>query len=389
MTREPVFYDTDSAKLGYTSSVTGAWISLDGSTPPPASGPISPPRALSATVDASRRCALAWRPPASGTAVAYQVHELRKHPDATLKATVTRDSRLSGGLSPFVFEYAVRAVAEDGSLSAFSNTVIVTVTAKGGSTAPGQPAGWDTAAPPTDPAPPVPEEPPVVPPTAPSTDVRYPMDLMPDYWKLTLPLWSPSSSSKVWEVLKDGTPDLDTFSHSEWFRLNAAKTGIEMGAFYEGAHTPNSMNVRCELREMNASGTDVATWSTTSGRHVLDVETQVDRLDGNHCVIAQIHGGDDDVTVWRLEGSTLWITAGDTAHGFQAMTDYQLGTRIRVGFDASGGKVRYFLNGQKVPFELSAADSSSYFKAGNYMQRKGAAGSKTFVTLYKAVVTHS
>ena len=224
--------------------------------------------------------------------------------------------------------------------------------------------------------------------TPPSTGVTYPMDLMPDHWKLTLAIAAASGSGPL-EVKKDGSPDLDTYVHDQWFKLNAAKDGIIMACPFDGVTTSGSSNVRTEFREMTADGKSNASWSVSSGTHTLEVDTQIDRLDGNHVVLAQIHGASDDLTVFRLEGTTLWITDGDTTHGYQARSGVALGTRMRLKIVAGGGKVKYYVDDVKVNFELSASDSGCYFKAGNYLQKKGSSGSWTQVTLRKAVCTHS
>ena len=180
--------------------------------------------------------------------------------------------------------------------------------------------------------------------------------------------------------------------------LNAAKTGIIMSSDYDGSHTEHSENTRMELREMVSNGQKKAAWSTRDGRHQCEIITQVDRLDGNHMVIGQIHGDNevkDDLAVFRLEGSSLWITArksADSHHDIRhPVTDsYELGTKIRIKFDVDdSGLCTYFFNDSQVWTHQLLEDSKSYFKAGAYLQRKGSPHSWGQVTLYKVTVTHS
>jgi hypothetical protein len=166
-----------------------------------------------------------------------------------------------------------------------------------------------------------------------------------------------------------------------------------MSSDYDGSHTPNSTNTRMELREMRNNGVDEAEWSTRGGRHQCEIVTQVDRLDGNHMVIGQIHGGeevDDDLTVFRLEGTSLWITDGNNSHAHRVTDSYQLGTKITIKFDVDGsGVCTFFVNGSQEWTLQLPRDTKSYFKAGAYLQRKGSPDSWGQVTLYKVTVTHS
>jgi len=176
-------------------------------------------------------------------------------------------------------------------------------------------------------------------------------------WKITLP------SGK--EIL---FPELATYS-DKFFYLNAAGDGVVFVAPSNGGTTPNSKKSRCELREMRGDGT-LASWATTSGTHSMEWEIAVNRLPvgKRHCVIGQIHGGDDDVTVVRLEDNTLWITDDDETHGYN-IGPYQLGERIRLGFFVQNGIIRYAINGAPLPYTQTKKKSRCYFKVGAYSQK--------------------
>lgn len=213
---------------------------------------------------------------------------------------------------------------------------------------------------------PVPDEPlPTVPPPAPAPALAYPADLFGKGWKVTLPLLS-DSGDKAWEVLQ---PALATYS-SPSLELGPDRRSAIFRAHHGAPTTKGSKNPRSELREMTADGLRLRNFSATAGRHTLDVDLAVNRLTRvkPHVVVAQIHGGDDDITVWRVEGSKLWITRGDESHGWLALDGLQLGQRLRLGFTVEGGKVRYRLTGQQIAHELKTTDGACFFKAGCYLQ---------------------
>lgn len=199
-------------------------------------------------------------------------------------------------------------------------------------------------------------------------------------WKLTLP------SGK--EIL---FPALAAHS-DKFFHMNDAGDGVIFIAPSNGGTTPNSRKSRCELREMRADG-KLASWSTTSGVHSMEWEIAVHQLpvDKRHCVIGQIHGGDDDVTVVRLEDSTLWITDDDETHGYN-LGPYQLGERIHLGFFVQNGVIRYAYNGNPVRYTQAKKKRNCYFKVGAYSQKDTDPAlpddDLAQVTLFSVVICH-
>ena len=195
-------------------------------------------------------------------------------------------------------------------------------------------------------------------------DARFPADVIDlKSWKVTLPI---REGDKVLEIKQ---PKLATFRHDSFFTVNSGGNGIRFRVFHGGGTTANSKNPRCELREMRSNGGE-AKWSIADGTHSMEVRGRVNRLTKvkPHVVIGQIHGGSDDVTVWRVEGKKLFITKGDDSHAHMVTDDFELGAEYTIKFEASNGKVRYRFNGQIVPFTLSSSASTCYFKAGNYLQ---------------------
>lgn len=225
------------------------------------------------------------------------------------------------------------------------------------------------------------------------------IDIIGRNWKLTLPT---GQAGKPAEVKMPALADY-TGPH---FSLNTTNDGVTFVAPTDGVTTKNSKNPRSELREMEANGAVMASWSSTVGAHSMEVELTIDELPRGgkpHVVVAQIHDKNDDVCVWRLEGNTtgdrstgkLWITDGDSPHAL-GVADVRLGERIRVGFHVQNGVIRFLFNGTVVAYEQRKKVTGCYFKTGCYNQSGGIVtpfddGSADFaqVTLYRQTVTHT
>jgi hypothetical protein len=351
----------------------------DVETPP---GELAPPAEFTAEFDpVTRKVTSTW----AAQADVVEYHELAADPENTLKESLARgvtvrvSSELRGG-----HEYVWAARSRRGNQVSEFVTRVMYVPRKGE-----QPGGEQ----------PDEEEPPVA--------GAYPLDVLTSKaWKLTTTFENPEAPGKVLEIFRDGRTkvrsggalvpaDLDTYTDAAHWRLNDTGTAIAITCPFDGFTTKSSSNVRWELRQMLADGTDEVEWSTTDGKkHRLVVDTQIDELAANHIVFAQFHGGDDDLTVGRAEPNadgrtfTIWITHGDTPHGYKAAEAVPLGQRFRFEMESDGaGGIHYWLDGAKVPHVYEARDSSVYGKAGLYLQRKGRPGSQGRVTLYDAYMT--
>lgn len=252
-----------------------------------------------------------------------------------------------------------------------------------------------TDPPPIVPPPPVVTPPPVVvppvatPPPPPPPPVtpkfRYPAQIVGPKWKVTL------ESGKDIKL-----PELATYSDSN-FRVSDDGHGAMLRCHYGSGTTPNSKNSRCEWREMSSDGKSLASWSSTSGHHQMNADFTADRLMDarNHVVVAQIHDDTNDLTVFRLEGTKLWITSGNTAHIHLVTSDFRLGVRHSVGFDVSNGVVSYTYDGKLVPFTQKIKASGLYYRHGCYAQANpdtAPGGKKTDyaqVTTFGLTVSHS
>ncbi|WUN29481.1 polysaccharide lyase family 7 protein (plasmid) [Streptomyces sp. NBC_00316] len=182
-------------------------------------------------------------------------------------------------------------------------------------------------------------------------------------WKITLPSGEPG---KPKEVLQ---PELTTFSVAPWFGVLDDCAGVQFRAAVDGVTTSGSGYPRTELREMTGDGTVKASWDPTQGTHTLTVREAVTALphDKPHVVSAQIHDADDDVTVFRLEGSNLYITKGDDTHYHLVTDSYELGTVFEAKFVVENGQVKAYYNGE-LETVIEHTEPGNYFKAGAYTQ---------------------
>lgn len=112
-----------------------------------------------------------------------------------------------------------------------------------------------------------------------------------------------------------------------------------------------------------------AGWSADSGTHTMVIRQAVTALprEKQHVVAGQIHDGSDDVSVFRLEGSNLYVTDQDNSRHKLVTDDYVLGTPFEAKFVVSGGTIRAYYNGV-LQTTLDADFSGGYFKAGAYTQ---------------------
>lgn len=180
-------------------------------------------------------------------------------------------------------------------------------------------------------------------------------------WKITLPIGSEGSPTEIKQ------PALDSYSHDPYFKVSG--NGVQFRAPVNGVTTSGSSYPRSELREMTNNGTSNASWSSTSGTHTLTVNEAIVKLPAEkpHVVGAQIHDADDDVSVFRLEGSSLYVTNGDTTHHKLVTSSYQLGTPFEAKFVVSGGQIKAYYNGV-LQTTISKSFSGGYFKTGAYTQ---------------------
>jgi len=182
-------------------------------------------------------------------------------------------------------------------------------------------------------------------------------------WKLTLPVGDADG-----DALEVRQPALTEYQLPPYFSTSEDCSSVVFRAPVSAATTTGSTYPRSELREMTGSGA-AAAWSSGTGVHVLRVDMAFTRLpnDKPHVVGMQIHDANDDIIVFRLEGSSLWLTNGDETHWALVTDQYRLGTRFRGGFEVAGGHVKAFYNDSLIG-TLTSDFEGAYFKVGAYTQ---------------------
>lgn len=226
-------------------------------------------------------------------------------------------------------------------------------------------------------------------PTEPPGDPILPSDhLNLTDWKLTLPV-NTSHAGSPDEYLQ---PELNGFQDTNFFRVNGTRDGVVFTAPCGGATTSGSGYPRSELREMVNNGSALASWSTTSGTHTMEITQAITHLPDvkRHVVAGQIHDAGDDVIVFRLEGSKLFVDENGN-DGPVLTTNYQPGEVFTVKFVAKNGGVECHYNGQYI-YTYSVSTSGCYFKAGCYTQSNTGTGDAPTaygeVVIYSLSVTH-
>ena len=109
-------------------------------------------------------------------------------------------------------------------------------------------------------------------------------------------------------------PLLDTYSHPDYFHVNAAGDGVVFSAPCGGATTSNSGNPRSELREMSGSdGLTEISWGMSDGlTHTLTCTFAINEMPiaKPEVVVGQIHDHDDDII--EIEATGFAPTTGTT-----------------------------------------------------------------------------
>lgn len=212
-------------------------------------------------------------------------------------------------------------------------------------------------------------------------------------WKLTLPVDDPDEDGQ--QPLEITQPELDGYTAEPWFVPLPDCDGVRFRNSVDGVTTPNSSYSRSELREMTDGGSELAGWSSTSGTHTMVIDQAITHLpnDKPHVVAGQIHDSDDDVTVFRLQGTSLYVTDGNTSTYHLITDEYELGTRFEAKFVVSDGAVRAYYNGE-YQTTIEKDFDGAYFKAGAYTQancgNSQPCDSSNFgeVVVYDVTVTH-
>jgi hypothetical protein len=194
-------------------------------------------------------------------------------------------------------------------------------------------------------------------------------------WKLDTPLLKDGATHDIHDPRGESRPvkwpeiatfedkDKVTNTHKGCFFVTDGD-GVVMRVHHGSPSTKSSWNPRCELQDMTA------TWAGDKhGTHTLTVVGKVNRLTKTTktVVLAQVHGKKDDVTVFRLEDTNLYVTEGDKVKHLVAK-DFALGKRYTLKIEVKDGKTKYWYNNRQVGPVTDNSDPKNFFKAGNYLQ---------------------
>jgi hypothetical protein len=211
-------------------------------------------------------------------------------------------------------------------------------------------------------------------------------------WKITLPVNAEGAfSGRPFEILQ---PQLRAFTSAPYFQVRG--DGVQFRAPVNGVTTSGSRYPRSELREMAENGTKNASWATDSGVHTMVIEQAITAVPASkrHVVAGQIHDGNDDVLVVRLEHPRLYVDHNGV-DGPVLTPSYTLGTRFTVKIEASNGEIRVYYNGSAMSADTyKKVGAGNYFKAGAYTQsnctRETVCTAENFgeVVIYRLEVSH-
>ncbi|KAL3895146.1 MAG: hypothetical protein SGCHY_004877, partial [Lobulomycetales sp.] len=132
--------------------------------------------------------------------------------------------------------------------------------------------------------------------------------------------------------------------------------------------TENSRYLRTEFREATEG------WSLQGPKRIMTVELSVDvNANVRGVVVAQIHGPGPipNVLLMMTPSGDLIVQdnqnrRGDPINAGNLITNYQLGTRIRLDIIAGDSQVAFKVNGIRSNIVLNSPYDGQYFKAGSY-----------------------
>lgn len=136
---------------------------------------------------------------------------------------------------------------------------------------------------------------------SPPPAAAYPAELLGGLhsWKLNQPTGPSNSADTV------SMPALAKFSSTPYFKLNAAKTGVNFRAPAGGSRTSaNTAYARSELREMKGDGSSPADWSCTGATRGMTLEQTLTHTTTHkaEASIAQIHDDVNDNLMVKYAG---------------------------------------------------------------------------------------
>jgi len=209
----------------------------------------------------------------------------------------------------------------------------------------------------------------VTPQPTPSPGCNYPSDVLDlTNWKITIPFDRNGNDGPTKKASEVKPPVINTYILPPYFTVNDDCSAVIFRAHAGGATTSGSGYPRSELRERTNGGTSDISWSSGSGKHTMRIRQRVTHLPvvKPHVVVGQIHDGNDDVIVVRLERKKLFVDInGDD--GPIMTSNYELGTEFDVAFVVENNETKVYYNNSLV-YTHRQSYSGAYFKAGMYTQ---------------------
>jgi Alginate lyase len=193
------------------------------------------------------------------------------------------------------------------------------------------------------------------------------------YWELQLPIGStgnPTTESS--SALQNG---YENFSY--FFTESGDGAMVMKDPGVNCVTTPNSAHCRTELREVNPSNGQAASWDPNAATNRLQATVVVTNA-GDETVIGQIHI--DDSVSSKPVCELFYNSSGDISMGVEqtrsggneirtSLGNVPVGTQFTYEIEYSGNVLKVAINGNFTTLSTYSLDAPrSYFKAGNYGQ---------------------
>jgi hypothetical protein len=332
-----IYLDTTLGK--YIGGFGGEWRNLDGTAlttggnPDPGTG--TAPTNFTTVVQPDNAIVCSWNPVAGASH--YKLYEVRS-PDGVAGAdnlTATTETRTPSSMG--YYEYWCTAFV-DGIESAQSNHGICSLPYGSTPGEPGDPGG------------------------SPAEVLNF--GSSGGYWNLGIGYPS-GHVDKSYSSLTGGfseAPYVYVTEDGLWVHLQVPMNG--------GRTSSNTKYPRTEFRELESDGNTKASWSGSSGTHVLSGITRVTHFapDKQEMVVAQMHDGSDDTLQIRAEGSTWVASINGSVHSTELGT-FSLGTAVAWEIRMNDGQLTIRINGSTRITANPGYGSGQYFKVGCYAQQ--------------------
>ena len=183
--------------------------------------------------------------------------------------------------------------------------------------------------------------------------------------------------------LSSGHVDIDpnalkTYVNTPYYTMSPDSTAVQFQVFMNGGRTSaNTSYPRCELREYATGSTSTkASWSGSSGRHIMRGKTKVMHYAPVKCevVVAQMHDADDDTLQIRAEassatGSQTWRLSINGSEVDDLISGVALGQEVAWDIDVNNGTLTVKINGTTQYTGNPGWGSGQYYKVGAYPQQ--------------------